>query len=162
IFRIPDEPDNVVRGLRGAGGQVHLKRLPDRIDVREVAARERLVHDDHCRSIRPVTIVERESRHRRRLHHAEIVAAQLVEADLATPPTITPPLRAIAPCPSVDDRLPKCTASAGSRRVADSAGLRPNSTHVRQAEPATKANTRQSGDRSTKILAVPALRNVTS
>ena len=67
-----------------------------------------------------------------------------------------------ASCLSTDDRLPGWVVIARSRRVAWSAGLRPNNTHVRTADTAMNRNTRQSGARSMTILVVPALRNLTS
>src|SRR5437660_4649422 len=254
-FRIPDQSDDMVGGLRAAGRQLHLECLPDGIGVLEIPSCERLVHDGRLRRVGPVSTVERPSREERRPHHTKVVAADFVEVRVAVlhrtarddasvpitaverhdqclsgvanagdllearddggeglpprlgphrgsaqvdrhhhyvgieaqvdrgevfkvrpkssaPTTITiesatctttsPRRSASASCPSVDDRPPGCMAFATSRRVALSAGLRPNSTHVKNVTVARNANTRQSGVRSRKILLPRALRNSTS
>src|SRR5438309_7400724 len=80
----------------------------------------------------------------------------------ATWPTTRPRRTATASCPSVDDRPPGWSVVAGSRRVAVSAGPRPNSMQATKADATMNANRRQSGVRSTKTGAGPAFRTLTS
>ena len=80
----------------------------------------------------------------------------------ATWPTTRPRRTATASCPSVDDRPPGSSVVAGSRRVAVSAGPRPNSMQATKADATMNANRRQSGVRSTKTGAGPTFRTLTS
>src|SRR6184192_1377502 len=82
-FRIPDESDDMVGGLRAAGWQLHLECLPDGIRVREIPPCERLVHDYRLRRVGPVSTVEHASRKERRPHHAEVVGADFIEMRVA-------------------------------------------------------------------------------